>query len=159
MGNRRRIPEQLLRLILMRISMGYGDQTIAREVGVNRKTVRSLRINLEIYGEFYPPSPHVIGRPRILSVAEELAVVEVIAHQPTIYVDEIQDHLLEVFDVRPSISTLWRTIHRYNLTRKIVDKHVKERSEALRAVWRARQKTWLPEQLVALDDSLLWCTQ
>jgi len=79
MGNRRRIPEQLLRLILMRISMGYGDQTIAREVGVNRKTVRSLRINLEIYGEFYPPSPHVIGRPRILSVAEEL-VSKLIVH-------------------------------------------------------------------------------
>ncbi|PVH92698.1 hypothetical protein DM02DRAFT_698756 [Periconia macrospinosa] len=134
MGNRQRIPKQLLRLILLRISMGYGNATIARDVGVDRKTVRKLRVNLEMCGELYPPSPHIIGRPRVLSVAEELAVVKVIAHQPAIYVDEIQDHLLEVFDVRPSISTLWRTIRRHNLTRKIIDKHVKERSEALRAV-------------------------
>ena len=72
MGNRRRVPEQLLRLILLRISMGHGNATIAREVGVDRKTVRKMRINLQMCGELYPSSPHIIGRPRLLLVAEEL---------------------------------------------------------------------------------------
>lgn len=80
-------------------------------------------------------------------------MLEVIAHQPTIYMDELQDYLQEVFEVLPSITTLWRTLRRHNLTRKIVDKHVKERSEALRVVWRARQRLWRPEQVVAVDES------
>ena len=54
-----------------------------------------------------------------------------------IYLDEIQDELLERWDVFVSISTLSHTLHWLSMTHKHVANEVLERNELLHTTWQA----------------------
>jgi transposase len=69
------------------------------------------------------------------------------------YLDEVQELILDDFDVSVSIPTISRLLDKHGWSRKVVDNRVKQRSQALRDVWQARQKLWRIDQIVALDES------
>jgi transposase-like protein len=77
MDAKNRLPRHKLMVILMRLELGYSVRAIEREIGVCRRTIRRLRINLQTYGTPYPPtSPCVQGAPKSLSHYQELVSVD-----------------------------------------------------------------------------------
>jgi transposase len=58
--------------------------------------------------------------------------------QPTSYLDEMQDFLLDEFDIKVSISTIYRVLKKNNWSRKSVRRRAAQRSESLRSAWIGR---------------------
>jgi transposase len=70
----RRLPDEVVHRIRLRIDAGEEVTAIAKAVKVSRKTIYKLRLNLDIWGEPYAPPTVVLGRPRILLPYQELVI-------------------------------------------------------------------------------------
>ncbi|TBU25374.1 hypothetical protein BD311DRAFT_628592, partial [Dichomitus squalens] len=71
----------------------------------------------------------------------------------TLYLDEIQERLLETRGVDVSVATLSRTIRRLDLTSKRIAKEALERNELLQATWQAAHGHIPMEYIMWLDES------
>ncbi|KAJ3846748.1 hypothetical protein EV368DRAFT_76973 [Lentinula lateritia] len=69
------------------------------------------------------------GRPRILNNIDEQYITTLVELRPTIYLNEIQETLLQACGVSISIPTLCRALQRLNFSRKIVSAQAFERNE------------------------------
>lgn len=65
----------------------------------------------------------------------------------------MQNFLLDYCYVEVSIITVYRSLKAARWSRKIATKAARERSEPLRAVFRARLQGWRADQVVAVDES------
>jgi hypothetical protein len=72
---------------------------------------------------------------------------------PALYLDEPQENLLSVRDVKVSIATISRALRGMALTHKEQAKKAAERNEMLRARWRAEYGDIPAEYFVWLDES------
>jgi transposase len=70
----RRLPDEVVHRIKLRIEAGETVPAIARAVKVGKKTIYKLRLNLDIWGEPYAPPTVVLGRPRALLPYQELVI-------------------------------------------------------------------------------------
>jgi transposase len=70
----RRLPDEVVHRIKLRIDAGEKVTAIAKAVKVSRKTIYKLRLNLDIWGEPYAPPTVVLGRPRTLLPYQELVI-------------------------------------------------------------------------------------
>jgi transposase len=68
----RRLPDEVVYRIKVRIEAGEGVPAIAKAIEVARRTVYKIRVNLDLYGELYAPASVVRGRPRLLPAYQEL---------------------------------------------------------------------------------------
>jgi hypothetical protein len=82
---------------------------------------------------------------------------------PALYLDELQESLLSVWDVEASIGTISRALQGLALTHKEVAKQVAKQNKMLRATWQvkygdipAKYFIWLDESSV--DDKTNQCT-
>jgi transposase len=66
-------------------------------------------------------------------------MLEYLAGRPTAYLDEIQDFILNEFDVALSLTAIWQLLKRRKWSRKKAGKKALERSEPLRMLWRGRR--------------------
>ena len=73
--------------------------------------------------------------------------------QPKIYLDEIQDELLERQDIFVSISTLSCTLHQLSMTCKHVENEALERNELLHATWQATYADIPADYCLWLDET------
>ena len=80
-------------------------------------------------------------------------ISSILEANPTLYLDEIQQQLLEVRDVQVSLATLSRTFCRLQLTHKQLSKSPIERNELLCATWQAEYGDIPMEYFVWLDES------
>ena len=62
----RRLLDEVVHRIRIRLKAGKEAPAIAKVVGVGKKTIYKLRLNLDIWGEPYTPATVVLGRPRAL---------------------------------------------------------------------------------------------
>jgi len=62
----RRLPDEVVHRIRIRIEVGEAVLAIAEAVKVGKKTIYKMRLNLDIWGEPYAPPTVVLGRPRAL---------------------------------------------------------------------------------------------
>ena len=62
----RRLPDKVVYRIRIRLKAGEEALAIAKAVGVAKKTIYKLRLNLDIWGEPYAPATVVLSRPRAL---------------------------------------------------------------------------------------------
>jgi hypothetical protein len=74
----RRLPDDVVHRIKLHIEAGEDVATIAEVVGVTKKTIYKLRLNLDVWGEPYAPSTVVLGRPKILLPYQELVMHSVL---------------------------------------------------------------------------------
>ena len=65
----------------------------------------------------------------------------------------MQDFLFDEFDIQTSRYAIHRILRAARWSRKEVSKRAAERSAPLRHAWQGRQKQWLADQLVFLDES------
>jgi len=68
----RRLPDEVVYRIKVRIEAGEGVPAIAKAIEVAHRTVYKVRVNLDLYGEPYAPASVVQGRPRLLLAYQEL---------------------------------------------------------------------------------------
>ena len=75
------------------------------------------------------------GRPRVLDRDDLNFIDFVLAAEPGLYLDEIQEKLCLFRDIEVSISTISRTLSRTDHTYKGIAKETLERNELLRSTW------------------------
>jgi len=68
----RRLPDKVVYRIQIRLKAGEEAPAIAKVVGVGKKTIYKLRLNLNIWGKPYAPTTVVLGWPRALLPYQEL---------------------------------------------------------------------------------------
>ena len=129
-------------------------QEIAGLVGCGVRTVYNILSYHRDYHTLRNTStcgPH--GANCSLDMGDMNYIESLIDAQPKIYLDEIQDELLERRDVFISISTLSCTLHWLSMPRKHVANEALERNELLHATWQAAYADIPADYCVWLDEA------
>ena len=73
----RRLPDEVVHRIRIRIEAGKAVPAITEAVKVAKKTIYKMQLNLNIWGEPYAPPTVVLGRPRALLPYQEMVIYNV----------------------------------------------------------------------------------
>ena len=129
-------------------------QEIAGLVGCGVRTVYNILSYHRDYHTLRNPSTRGLhGANRSLDMGDMNYIESLIDAQPKIYLDKIQDELLERRDVFVSILTLSRTLHQLSMTCKHVANEALERNELLCATWQATYADIPADYCVWLDEA------
>ena len=129
-------------------------QEIADLAGCSVRTVYSILSYHCDYGTLRNLStrgPH--GGERSLNMGDMNYISSLIDTQPKIYLDEIQEELLNWRDVLVSIATLFCALRRIAITNKQVANAALERNELLHATWQAAYTDIPAEYCIWLDEA------
>lgn len=111
-----------------------------------------LRINRE-FGGVHNPYANPRGGQRTTNTGDINYISALLEANPTIYLDEIQDRLLQYRNVDVSLATIWRAIRSLAKTHKKVSTAAMERNELLRAMWMAENGDIPASYIVWLDEA------
>ncbi|KAH9936516.1 Homeodomain-like protein [Fomitopsis serialis] len=117
-GNRRHISPEVKRQMVHMLAY-LSPRKVARYHGVGVRTVQ------RVYA-LWASTGHVVrrrmqdGRPRVLSGIDAAYLESCVARTPDIYLDELQEMLLEGRHKEVSLSTISRTLYRRGWRRKQV---------------------------------------
>jgi hypothetical protein len=67
----RKLDRSTLRDVIVDLAQGQPFKTITKRRLVDRKTVKRIELSLDLYGQPYPPTTVVQGRPRLLLKFQE----------------------------------------------------------------------------------------
>lgn len=151
--NGKRLSSTLQQSVMEHIAAGEKDATVFAATGVHRETIANLRLNLEYWGQCYPPPTVRLGRPPLLRQAQLEALEAYLDGRPSAYLEEMQQFLYDYFDIECSLPTVWRALQKLHFSRKLATKRAREQSEPLRRVFRARMTQYKAEQIIAIDES------
>ena len=146
--------EMRARIIVWHDEQHLSVQEITGLVGCCVQTVYIILSYHCDYNTLRDPStcrPH--GADHSLNMGDMNYISSLIDARPKIYLDEIQDELLNRRDVFISISTLSCTLHRLSMTHKHVANEALKRNELLRATWQAAYADIPAEYCVWLDKA------
>lgn len=118
--------------------------------------VRSVYNVLQLYNRFGAtsnPYARLRGRHRTLTTADVNYLHSLLLANPTLYLDELQQQLLDARGVNVSLATISRTLHRLHLSHKNTASPALEQNEMLRAVWQAAHGDIPLEYIVWIDES------
>jgi hypothetical protein len=73
----RRLPDEVVHRIRLRVEANESVAAIAEAVKVSKKTIYKLRLNLNIWGEPYAPPIVTLGRHRSLLPYQEIVIYDV----------------------------------------------------------------------------------
>ena len=99
-----------------------------------------LRLHRD-YGQVSNPFACPRARPCILNSEDINYISSILEANPGLYIDEIQQQLLDVRDVEISVWLVSRALRRLALARKRVTKEAMERMNWVRATWQAQYGT------------------
>ncbi|KAM0708268.1 hypothetical protein Q7P35_004918 [Cladosporium inversicolor] len=92
--------------------------TISKEFNVSERAVRKWRQNWQLFGLPRPPQTGAKkGRPRIFTDEEELALLAYLKDHPDAHLDEMSKFLLDTYDKKAAISTIWDILNRHGWSR------------------------------------------
>jgi transposase len=129
--NGQRLSATLQQSVMEHIAAGEKDADVVAATGVHRETIAKLRLNLEYWGQCYPPPTVRLGRPRLLRQAQLEALEAYLDGRPSAYLDEMQQFLYDDFDIDCSLPTVWRALQKLHFSRKLATKRAREQSEPL----------------------------
>jgi transposase len=144
------------RIPILQYQQGLPVKDISRLLGI-RKTL--IYDTLEYYRHYRmihnPEINHPTGRPCILDHTDIQFIKATIAHRRCIYLDELQQELLEKRGVRASIATLSRTLRRLLISRKRVSIWALERNDIMRSAFMNMIATTVPdpEMFIFIDEA------
>ena len=131
---------------------GKTIQEVSRDMYVSHSTVERLLHLYRTTGDVRSlQDKH--GPERKLSEFEELTILQSFLNNPGIYLNEVQEELLDVTGKWVSCATVCRTAQRLGLTRQKMKKIAIRRSEVLRAKYMAEIEAFDPDMLVFLDET------
>lgn len=105
------------------------------------------------YGQPINPFTRPCSRKCILERDDLNYLDGILVAEPALYLDEIQDKLHEMQDVKVSLATLLRTLTRLAVTHKHIAKEASERNDLLHATWQAVMGQYEPRQIVCIDEA------
>jgi len=143
-------PEQ--KQLICHLSLSLKTHEIAYHTGINVRTIRRV-IGLWRKTGSVNRKPLQAGRPRALTGYHISYVEGLIERQPDIYLSEIQDQLLEAFNITASLSTISLSLKRRGYTRKKISRAAIERDEERRNQYQALIAEYPPETHVYVDES------
>jgi len=148
------LDEMCAQIIVWHDEQHLSAQEITGLVGCSVQTVYSILSYHRDYNTLRDPSTRGLhGANRSLNMGDMNFILSLIDAQPKIYLDEIQDELLNRQDIFVSISTLSRTLHWLSMTCKDVASEAIERNELLHATWQAMYADILADYCVWLDKA------
>jgi transposase len=139
----------VVRLLLL----GWKLAAIYEETKVPIKTLYRWQQNLKLYGSVRPPQRRAWGRRKVLTNADENALFEHLLLAGWMYLDEMQQWILEERDVTVSVSTISRMLKR-RWNRKMIRRIANARSEELRKLYLNAVSQHPAESLVFLDETI-----
>jgi len=148
------LPKQMReRMVVWKTEMGKSTAEIAELAGCCVRTVRNVLYFEREYGVVNNPLAQAHSRPRSLDTGDINYISSLIRANPVLYLDEIQDRLLQYRNLEVSLATLSRALHHLALTHKKISSEASERDELLRATWQAAYADIPAEYCVWLDES------
>lgn len=121
--------------------------------GCSKCTVNNVLSTYCQYDQVTNPLIRPWGWPHILNRNDLNFIDSVLAAEPALYLDEIQEKLLTFQDIEVSISTISRILSWLDHTHKGIAKEALEREELLRATWQIDMAQYDPQQLVFIDEA------
>jgi len=107
-----------------------------------------LRIDAEA-----PVCRHSGGPRRVISSQAEQAIKLLLDERPWFYLDEIQEFLLEAFDINVCLLIISSALRRIRVTRKRLKAVTAQRNAQLRNHWQEQIQYFSAEQIVCVDES------
>ena len=108
---------------------------IAQLSGRSKRTVNYVLETYRNYGQVVNPFIRPQGLPRVLDWDDLNFIDSVLAPEPSLYLDEIQEKLHIFRDIEVSISTISRTLSQMDHMYKGIAMEALEWNELLRATW------------------------
>lgn len=141
------------RMVFWHSELGKSDSEIALLASCSERTVRDvLRIHRD-YGVVRNPFAQPRGGRRSLDTSDLNYISSLLAANPCLYLDELQDRLAMGRGIHVSIATISRAVRSLALSHKRVSKAASERNELLRATWQAEYGDIPADYFVWLDES------
>jgi len=142
-----------IRIIAWHFEQQKGAPEIAELAGCSERTVYYILSCYRKYGLVTNPHTCTPGRPHVLDMTILNYMSALLDANPTLYLDEIQDKLLEVHDIEVHISTISRSLRRLALSHKNLAKAALERNEHLRATWQGVNGDIPKGYIIWLDEA------
>ncbi|KAK4699005.1 hypothetical protein P7C70_g7262, partial [Phenoliferia sp. Uapishka_3] len=132
---------------------GSSRSDIANFHHCSTKTISRMRASLRRHNAVSNPFAVKTGRRRVLK-ADHLAFLDAeIRRCPTLYIDELQEHLEVAFEEEFDFKTLNRSMHRFGISRKRMKPQARERSDLVRLQYQYNVGAWDPERYCFIDES------
>lgn len=141
------------RIVFWHYTLGLPVSEIAKQVPCSTRTVYNVLEVYRKYGESRNPFLNPPGRERALQPSDIDYIVGLLQANPSLYLDELQEHLLNQRRVNVSVATISRALRRIAFSHKSVARAALERNELLRATWQATYGHIAKEDFVWLDES------
>jgi transposase len=126
------------RIPYLRYVEGFNVKEIGRILGVKKSMIYQTLDYHRNYGVTYNPTAFSTlpqGRPRILTTDDLSLIRSLLSQNPSIYLDELQDELLQRRGASISVPTLLRSLRRLHFSRKSVSIRALERNDLERSMY------------------------
>lgn len=146
------------RIPFLHHAMGYSTEEICEILGIKKTLIYNTLKYYRLYRVCYNPLANkaLAHRPRTLSSDDTTFIYALLSAYPTLYLDEVQERLLDQRNVLVSIPTLSRTLRNMKIVNKRVSAPAAERDEAHRALYMMKIGDLIghdPEMLIFTDES------
>jgi transposase len=120
---------------------------------LSSSTLRRYVSLYEATGDVVKPKSYLQGRPRSLTREDVEYIQELTRAQPTLYLREIRDALLDNRLIDFDISTIHNTLEREHISYKKLHSTASERDAVMRADFQIRMADYHTPQLVFCDET------
>lgn len=135
-------------MVYQKYSLELSNTEIARRLNVDHSTVSRTVQLFEETGTVCSIQGYHENTCKKLSAYDELAIIEAIVNQPSLYLYEIQYTVLSTTGNDLSIPTICKYLHKQNFSRKKFTFRAQQRSEELRAKFLTDVSVFEPEMLI-----------
>lgn len=134
---------------------GYNVKEICTILGVQKTMVYRALTLYRHFGQPYNPFAKKGGRPRVLSRIDLKYINSLVQRRHTMYLDELQDKLLQNRGTSVSVTTIYRALRRLNYTNKRVSAVALERNDLDRDAFMNSMANIVTrlDQLVFIDEA------
>lgn len=110
-------------------------------------------MSYELFGTPYSPRMAKSAPNPLLLPEHEQFIYDYMMGNATAYLDEAALELYDAYDVKVSRMTIYRVLDKRGWTRKGVRAFAAQRSDVLRARWRAKSLDWPVDKICCVDES------
>ncbi|KIK61233.1 hypothetical protein GYMLUDRAFT_166855, partial [Collybiopsis luxurians FD-317 M1] len=129
--------DEIKQRALQMVSEGWDITEIVQELGVSTKSISHWQDNYDTHGHVNPHYP-VHGRCQILSSSTMLEIQQLLAEDPSLYLDEILEWLAIFHDWPISLSALCKNLKDFGLDRKVMRRVANQQDEVSDWTWMHR---------------------
>ena len=141
------------RIVVWRYELKMPIDTIVLLSGCSKCTVNNVLSTYHDYNQVVNPLVQPWGHPCILDRSDLNFINSILAAEPALYLDEIQEKLHVFQDVEVLISMILRTLSWLDHTHKGIVKEALKCNKLLRATWQIDMAQYDPQQLIFIDEA------